>query len=102
MYRALTDLYGKKIALLLWFLNEERDTSAVVVRGTAYFQDGALRLHRGSMLPPLPLPLRMVWRATPVPSEYMDILGEVDFCIQGTVAELHTDLGEGDVLSRTA
>lgn len=102
MLKALTDLYGKKIALLLIFLDENQETAAVIVRGTAYFQDGSLRLHRGAMLPPLAIPLKLVWRAKPVPPEYHEILGDVDFVIQGTPSELDADLRGSAALPRSA
>jgi hypothetical protein len=102
MLNALTDLYGKKIALLLWFIDENQETSAVVLRGTAYFQDGALRLHRGSSVPPLPIPLKLVWRAKIVPAEYQEILGDVDYCIQGTPTELEVSFQGGTKLPRSA
>jgi hypothetical protein len=102
MLKALTDLYGKKIALLLFFLDENQDTSAVIVRGTAYFQDGSLRLHRGATLPPLAIPLKLVWRAKAVPPEYHEILGDVDYCIQGTPSELDASLQGSTSLPRSA
>lgn len=102
MLKALTDLYGKKIALLLYFLDENLETSAVIVRGTAYFQDGALRLHRGASLPPLPIPLKLVWRAKPVSADLHEILGDVDYCIQGTHPELTAGLQGGEQLPRSA
>jgi hypothetical protein len=102
MLKALTDLYGKKIALLLWFLDENQETSAVIVRGTAYFQDGSLHLHRGATLPPLAIPLKLVWRAQPVPNDYHEILGDVAYCIQGTPADLDADLRGSTPLPRSA
>lgn len=88
MYNTLTDFYGKKIALLLHFLNENKEKSAVLVTGTAFFQDGYLRLHRGSSIPPLPIPLKIVWRAIPVKDDIRDIVGDADFLMEGTIAEI--------------
>jgi hypothetical protein len=85
---AFPDLFGKKLALLIWYNNERGDTTAGVVCGTAFLHNGHLALHRGSLLPPFPIPLAMVWRAKVVPNELKDILKMADFCIQGTVGEL--------------
>lgn len=89
MYPAFSDFYGKKIALLLYFLAENGETSAAIVKGTAYFQDGFLRLHRGNAVAPVPIPLRLVWRAKAVTAEFQDILGDADFVIQATLSELN-------------
>lgn len=85
---AFSDLFGKKLALLIWYNNENGDTTAGVVSGTAFLHDGQMAIHRGSLLPPLPIPLNMVWRAKHVPNELKDILKMADYCIQGTVREL--------------
>jgi hypothetical protein len=85
---AFSDLFGKKLALLIWYNNENGDTTAGVVSGTAFLHDGKMALHRGSLLPPLPIPLAMVWRAKQVPHELKDILKMADYCIPGTVVEL--------------
>jgi hypothetical protein len=85
---AFSDLFGKKLALLVWYHNESGETAAAIVSGTAFLHDGQMALHRGSLLPPLPIPLAMVWRAKLVPSDLQDILRMADYCIQGTVAEL--------------
>lgn len=83
----LTDLYGKKLALLLWFLNENMDFTAVVVSGKGFLHDGHFSLHRGPMLPPVRIPLNMVWRAQEVPDHLQDIVNGADYCLQGTIAE---------------
>jgi hypothetical protein len=85
---ALTDLYGKKLALLVWFTSEDLEVKAAVVSGVAFMHNGKLSLHRGNILPPLAVPLHLVWQARPVPEDLMDILQQADYCIQGTVAEL--------------
>ncbi|MEM0999521.1 MAG: hypothetical protein AAGN35_20860 [Bacteroidota bacterium] len=85
---ALTDLYGKKLALLVWYTTEDSETRAAVVSGIAFMHNGKLSLHRGHVLPPQPVPLRVVWRARRVPEDLQDILEDADYCIQGTVAEL--------------
>ncbi len=85
---AFSDLYGKKIALLIWYHNENGDHAAGLVNGTGFLHDGQMAIHRGSLLPPMPIPLAMVWRAKEVPAELKDILRMADFCIQGTVHEL--------------
>jgi len=92
----LTDLYGKKLALLLWFLNEEMETSHVVVTGTGFMHDGHLSLHRGSILPPVRIPLALVWRAQEVPEQARTILNGADYVIRASVAELGaSNLTEG-------
>lgn len=95
---ALTDLYGKKLALLLWFLNENMDFTAVVVSGKGFLHNGHFSLHRGSMLPPVRIPLNMIWRAQEVPEHLRDIVNGADYCLQGTIAEFGlsgvSDLGE--------
>ena len=85
---AFSDLFGKKVALLVWYNNEKGETTAGVVSGTAFLHDGHMALHRGSLLPPLQIPLQLVWRAKQVPNDLKDILRMADFCIQGTVKEL--------------
>ncbi len=85
---AYSDLFGKKVALLVWYNNESGDQTAGVVSGTAFLHDGQMALHRGSLLPPMAIPLQLVWRAKRVPNELKDILKMADFCIQGTVSEL--------------
>lgn len=85
---ALPDLYGKRLALLLWFLDEEMETTAAVVSGIAFQSEGFLCLHRGSILPPFRIPLHLVWRATLVPPEVSDILGTADYCIQADMSEM--------------
>lgn len=90
---ALPDLYGKKLALLLWFVDENMDTTAAVVSGIAFQSEGHLCLHRGSILAPVRLPLHLVWRATLVPVEVADILGDADYVIQAEMAELESGMG---------
>lgn len=85
---AFSDLYGKKLALLVWYQNNNGEAKAGLVTGTGFLHDGHLAVHRGSILPPLTLPLEMVWRAKAVPGELKDILKGADYCIQGTVREL--------------
>lgn len=88
---AFPDLFGKKVALLLWYFNDKGESTAGVVSGTAFLHDGNMAIHRGSLLPPLTIPLSLVWRAKQVPSDLKDILKMADYCIQGTLSEL--DLG---------
>ena len=90
MRLALTDLFGKKLALLLWYVNEEFEQSAVIVSGVGFLHDGCLSIHRGSLLPPMQIPLALVWRAQPVPEDLKDIVKGADFCIQASMAEMET------------
>ena len=85
---AFPDLFGKKVALLVWYNNESGDATAGVVSGTAFLHNGQMAIHRGSLLPPLPIPLALIWRAKHVPNDLKDILRMADFCIQGTLQEL--------------
>lgn len=85
---ALSDLYGKKLALLLWYTNEDNEATAAVVSGVAFLHNGHLSLHRGNLLPPLRIPLHLVWRARPVPQDLQDIVEQADYCIQGMISEL--------------
>jgi hypothetical protein len=85
---AFSDLFGKKVALLVWYNNESGDVTAGVVSGTAFMHDGHMAIHRGSLLPPMQIPLSLVWRAKRVPSELKDILKMADYCIPGTALEL--------------
>lgn len=85
---AFPDLFGKKVALLVWYNNESGESTAGVVSGTAFLHDGQMALHRGSLLPPLTIPLALVWRAKRVPTELKDILKMADFCIPSTLVEL--------------
>ncbi|HHG84197.1 MAG TPA: hypothetical protein ENJ82_05550 [Bacteroidetes bacterium] len=85
---ALSDLYGKKFALLIWYMTEDQETRAATVSGIAFMHKGQLSLHRGNILPPLSIPLQMVWRARCVPEDLKDILHKADYCIQGTITEL--------------
>lgn len=85
---ALTDLFGKKIALLLWFMNEEFEEITVLVSGVAFLHEGELSLHRGHLLPPFPVPLAVVWRAKQVPEDLKDIVEGADYAIQATMAEV--------------
>lgn len=85
---AFSDLFGKKVALLVWYNNESGDPTAGVVSGTAFLHDGQMAIHRGSLLPPMAIPLQLVWRAKRVPNDLKDILKMADYCIQGTVREL--------------
>lgn len=85
---AFPDFFGKKLALLLWYNNENGEPAAALVTGTAFLHDGQMALHRGCLLPPLPIPLPMVWKAKQVPNDLKDILKMADFCIQGTMHEL--------------
>lgn len=97
----LTDLYGKKIALLLWFLNENQDFTAVVVSGKGFQHNGNFGLHRGPLLPPISIPLDLLWRAQLVPEHLRDILSGAEYCLEGTIAELGftgvQDLGTEDL-----
>jgi hypothetical protein len=85
---ALTDLYGKKLALLVWYTSADAEPRAAVVSGVAFMHNGKLSLHRGNILPPLAVPLHLVWQARPVPTDLQNILQHADYCIQGTVKEL--------------
>jgi hypothetical protein len=85
---AFSDLFGKKVALLLWYNNESGDATAGVVSGVAFLHDGHMAIHRGSLLPPMQIPLPLVWRAKQVPNELKDILKMADYCIQGTIREM--------------
>lgn len=85
---AFSDLFGKKLALLVWYTNENGDPTAGVVSGTAFLHDGHMAIHRGSLLPPIQIPLQLVWRARQVPNDLKDILRMADYCIQGTIREL--------------
>ncbi len=85
---AYSDFFGKKLALLLWYNNEKGEAAAALVTGTAFLHDGKMALHRGSLLPPLPIPMTMVWKAKQVPHDLKDILRMADYCIQGTMHEL--------------
>lgn len=95
---AFPDLFGKKVALLLWYFNENGESTAGVVSGTAFLHDGNMAIHRGSLLPPLPIPLSLVWRAKQVPSDLKDILKMADYCIQGTLSELDLRVAGSPVL----
>ena len=88
MHIALSDLYGKKLTLLLWFINEDYETSTVMLSGTGFMHDGHLSVHRGSLLPPVRIPLNLVWRAREVPEHLKDILAGADYAIQASVAEM--------------
>lgn len=94
---ALSDLYGKKIALLIWYMTEDQETRAAIVTGVAFLHQGQLSLHRGHILPPLTVPLAMVWRARLVPDDLKDILQMADYCIQGTVTEFELVRKKEDV-----
>lgn len=85
---AFSDLFGKRLALLIWYNNEAGETTAGIINGTAFLHDGNMALHRGNLVPPLPIPLKLIWRAKAVPKEMHDILNMADYCIQGTVQEL--------------
>jgi hypothetical protein len=85
---AYSDLFGKKLALLVWYQNENGDPTAGVMSGTAFLHDGQMAIHRGNLLPPLRIPLDLVWRAKQVPNDLKDILRMADYCIQGTLQEL--------------
>jgi hypothetical protein len=85
---AFSDLFGKKLALLLHFRNENGEQAAGLVCGTAFLHEGKMAIHRGNLLPPLSLPLEIVWRAKLVPGEMKDLLKKADYCLQATVAEL--------------
>ncbi len=90
MRLALTDLYGKKLALLLWYVNQDFEQSAVIVSGVGFLHDGCLSIHRGNLLPPMQIPLFLVWRAQAVPEELKDIVQGADYCIQASMAELES------------
>ena len=85
---AFSDLFGKKLALLIWYNNEAGERTAGIVNGTGFLHDGNLALHRGNLVPPMPIPLKLVWRAKVVPHELKDILKMADYCIQASVQEL--------------
>lgn len=88
MRLALTDLFGKKLALLLWYVDKNFEQSAVIVSGVGFLHDGCLSLHRGHLLPPLQIPLALVWRAQSVPDDLKDIVKGADYCIQASMAEM--------------
>ncbi|MEM7036680.1 MAG: hypothetical protein AAF570_06845 [Bacteroidota bacterium] len=85
---ALSDLYGKKLALLIWYMNEDNEASAAIVSGIAFQHNGHLSIHRGNILPPTAVPLHLIWRARPVPEDLKDIVRDADYCIQATIGEL--------------
>lgn len=88
MRLALTDLFGKKLALLLWYLDEDFEQRAVIFSGVGFLHDGCLSLHRGPLLPPLQIPLALVWRAQEVPDDLRDIVKGAAYCIQASMAEM--------------
>ncbi len=88
MKLALTDLFGKKLALLLWYIDQDFEERAVIVSGVGFLHDGCLSLHRGHLLPPLRIPLALVWRAQEVPDELKDIVTGAQYLIQASLAEM--------------
>ncbi len=99
---AFSDLFGKRLALLIWYNNEAGETTAGIVNGTAFLHDGKMALHRGSLVPPMPIPVNLVWRAKLVPAEMKDILNMADYCIQATAKELELGKKKAESYSYSA
>lgn len=85
---AFSDLLGKKLALLIWYYNEAAEPTAAIINGTAFLHEGKMALKRTDLLPPMIIPVPLIWRAKVVPPELHDILKTADFCIQARADEL--------------
>ena len=84
----ISDLHGKSLALLIWYINENMDSTAAIVSGTAEIRGAKMSLVRGSFLPKMQVPGRLLTRVKSVPAEAKDIFGDAEYFLELTINDL--------------
>lgn len=88
MPTSISTLRNQKLALLLWYLDPNQESRAVLVTGTLRCEGRAVTLERGDGVPPLPLPALMLRQVQPVPEELRELVAGAGYCMQLTLADI--------------
>lgn len=85
---SVSELQGKKLAILLWYVNEGWDSSAALINGVLENRNGILLLIRDQNLPPVNIPWKMVPAIQAVSADVQDIFGSAGFWLEMTIQDL--------------
>lgn len=84
----VSELHGKRLAILLWYLNEGFDEAAALIHGVLENRNGYLMLVRADHLPPLQIPWKMVPSIQAVTQEVQDIFGSARYWVEMTIRDV--------------
>jgi hypothetical protein len=85
---ATSEIFGKNLAILLWYVNEGFDPTAALIHGVLENQNGYLMLVRGAHLPSLHIPWKTAMAIQAVTPEVQDIFGDAGFWVEMTIRDL--------------
>lgn len=89
----VSELNGQQLAILLWFVNENWESSAAIIGGILENKDGFLRLNRSGGLAPVQIPWKLVPEIKPVPDDARDIFGPANCWLEMTIRDLPAAIG---------